>query len=209
MTQELLLQPPLTSFSARMQQQIQFILELDKLKHVMRRSMLLDQSRTENDAEHSWHLCMLAIVFAELAGPDVNIARVIRMLLIHDIVEIDAGDTFIYEESPHAANQNMRENLAAQRIFGLLPDDLRDELWNLWREFEEKNTPDAKFAASLDRIQPLFLNYFNQGGTWARYGVSSAQVKDKQRFIADASQPLWEMVETLIADAVERGMLKT
>lgn len=208
MNQELLLQAPFSMLSERMQHQIRFILELDKLKHIMRRSILLSESRTENDAEHSWHLCMLATIFAEYAEPDVNINRVIRMLLIHDIVEIDAGDTFIYEESTHAESQHSREQAAAERIFGLLPDDMRYEFSALWREFENKQTPDAKFAASLDRIQPLFLNYFNHGGTWARYGVTSDKVRDKQHFISEASSPLWKMVETLIDDAVKRGMMQ-
>ncbi len=207
MDQDFFERPPFKNASERLRQQIDFILEMDKLKRVLRRSMLLDQSRNENDAEHSWHLAILAMILSEYASPEVDINRVVRMLLIHDIVEIDAGDTFVYDESAVADTKAERENAAANRIFSLLPEDLKEELISLWREFEARSTPDAKFAAGLDRLQPLLLNYFSDGGTWSKHHVPAGKVRAKQRVIAEASQPLWNFVESLISDAVERKIL--
>ncbi|HEV2614542.1 MAG TPA: HD domain-containing protein [Gammaproteobacteria bacterium] len=191
----------------RLHQQMAFILEIDKLKHILRRTSLLDMSRRENDAEHSWHLAMMAIVLAEYAAPEVNISRVIRMVLLHDLVEIDAGDTFLYDDV-HAESKAEREQQAADRIYGLLPKDIGEELVNLWHEFEERKTPDAKFAACMDRIQPVLHNYFTQGGTWKIADASHERAMSHMLFIKEASEPLFALVESLMSDAVENGFLK-
>lgn len=201
--------PPMKNATKRLQQQIEFILEIDKLKQVMRRTQLLDKSRTENDAEHSWHLAMLAMVLAEYADPEVNINRVISMLLIHDLVEIDAGDTFLYDESFTASLKAERELNAAERIYNLLPEDIKLKLMNLWKEFEERKTADAKFAAGLDRLQPLLHNYFTGGGAWAVHNVTAEKVMSKKHLIQEASEVLGKLAEDYISDAVNRGDLKS
>lgn len=190
----------------RLQQQIAFILEIDKLKHILRRTPLLDKSRRENDAEHSWHLAMMAMVLAEYAPPEVNLLRVIKMCLLHDLVEIDAGDTFIYDDI-HAESKAEREQTAAQRIYGLLPTDIGTVLKDLWNEFEARQTPDAKFAACMDRIQPILHNYFTQGGTWHIAEVTYEREIQIMRFIKETSEPLWAFIESLLNDAVKKGFL--
>lgn len=200
--------PPMKNTTKRLKQQIEFILEIDQLKKIMRRTLLIDSSRTENDAEHSWHLALLAMVLAEYASPEVNINRVIRMLLIHDLVEIDAGDTFLYDVSPAASLKVERERNAAKRIYGLLPDDIRTELIGLWEEFEERKTADAKFAAGLDRLQPLLHNYFTNGSAWASHNITSDKVIAKKYLIEEASEVLGNLANDLIIDAVNRGDLK-
>jgi putative hydrolases of HD superfamily len=187
-------------------QQIGFIVEIDKLKTVLRQTLLIDGSRRENTAEHSWHLAMMAISLADYADRPVDIGRVIRMLLVHDLVEIDAGDTFVYDV---AANQDKaeREAAAAERIFGLLPLDQGTELRSLWQEFEARTTPDAAFAAALDRLQPLLHNYHTEGSTWRQHGITVEQVVTLNRTIANGSQRLWEYTERLIEDAAARGFL--
>jgi putative hydrolases of HD superfamily len=190
----------------RLPQQIGFIVEIDKLKTVLRQTLLIDRSRRENTAEHSWHLAMMAITLADYADRPIDIGRVIRMLLVHDLVEIDAGDTFVYDV---AANQDKaeREAAAAERIFGLLPLDQGTELRSLWQEFEARTTPDAAFAAALDRLQPLLHNYHTEGSTWRQHGITVEQVVTLNRTIANGSQRLWEYTERLIEDAAARGFL--
>lgn len=190
----------------RLQSQIAFLLEIDKLKTIVRQSLLLDTSRHENDAEHSWHLAMTALVLAEYAPDGVDLSRVIRMILVHDLVEIDAGDTYCYD--PHAvATQADRERIAAQRIFNLLPPDQAKELHALWQEFEARQTPDALFAAALDRVQPVLLNYHTQGQAWRERRVSRDQVIARCHNINDASPKLWQYILTLIDDAAAKGWL--
>jgi putative hydrolase of HD superfamily len=186
---------------------IEFALELDKLKQVVRRTPLLDGSRTETVAEHCWQVALMAVVLGGHAGPAVRIDRVVRMLLIHDLVEIDAGDTFLYDEAAEQSKHD-RELRAAERIFGLLPADLRQELYALWQEFEQRQTPDALFAAGLDRLQPLLHNYFTGGGTWKHAGVTRDKVEARKRVIGDASPDLWAFGRALIADGVRRGFLQ-
>jgi putative hydrolase of HD superfamily len=190
----------------RLAQQIGFILEIDKLKTVLRQTLLIDRSRRENTAEHSWHLAMMAITLADHADRPVDIGRVIRMLLVHDLVEIDAGDTFVYD---FAANQDKaaREAAAAERIFGLLPSDQGTELRSLWQEFEARTTPDAAFAAALDRLQPLLHNFHTEGSTWRQHGITVEQVMTLNRTIAQGSQRLWAYTERLIEEALARGFL--
>src|SRR4028119_443563 len=161
----------------RLQQQLDFILEVDKAKQIFRQNFLLDSSRHENDAEHSWHLAMMAFVLCEYSKEPVDVARVIKMLLIHDLVEIDAGDTFVYDEAAHVGKEE-REIAAAERIFNLLPPDLANEIRQLWDEFEARQTPEALFASSLDRLHPLLQNYNAQGGGWKKHDISAERVRE-------------------------------
>ena len=192
--------------TSRLQQQFQFIVEIDKLKNVLRQTLLIDQSRRENDAEHSWHLAMMAIVLSEYADPKVNIARVLIMVLIHDLVEIDAGDTFCYD-AQGVNDQAEREQKAAERLFGLLPEDLGKDLRSLWEEFESKQSIDAQFATALDRLQPVLHNYLTQGGTWKKAGVTVEKVRQRIAPIAKGSPVLGDFAEALIQDAIQQGFL--
>ncbi|MEU6407917.1 HD domain-containing protein [Microbispora sp. NPDC046933] len=181
-------------------------MEIDKLKRVIRRNSLIDGSRRENDAEHSWHLAMMAMTLAEHAPPGTDMSRVVEMLLVHDIVEIDAGDTFIYD--PVAVEgQAALERAAAERIFGLLPEDQGARLRALWDEFEERRTPEARFARALDRLAPIIANHHNEGGTWSLYKVTADQVMEKVRLIAEGSATLGEYAAELVAGSVARGHL--
>ena len=191
-----------------LEKQIQFIIEIDKLKQIYRRTYLMDSSRKENDAEHSWHLAMLAMLLQKYAkNQKLDILRVIKMVLIHDIVEIDAGDTYLYDEKA-ASDKAEREQRAADRLFGLLPDEQGRELRALWDEFEEKVTPEAKFATSLDRFQPLLHNYSTKGKSWQEHGVTSDKVLQRCSEIQIGSPTLWEYAEGLIHHAVEKGYLE-
>jgi len=191
----------------RLQQQIAFIIEIDKLKSIYRQSIIIDKTRNENDAEHSWQLAMMAVVLLEHANTKViDPLRVIKMLLIHDLVEIDAGDTFAYDDVGHE-DKYERELAAAERIFGLLPDDQSVELLTLWKEFEERETAEAKFAAALDRLAPMLLNYHTGGKSWNDHGITSDQVLQRNRHINDGSTDLWEYAKSFIADAVQQGIL--
>jgi putative hydrolase of HD superfamily len=191
----------------RLNRQLGFLIEIDKLKQVMRQSPLVDGSRKENDAEHSWHLAVMAMVLAEHADEPVDICRVMMMLVIHDIVEIDAGDTFAYDDHGRK-DQEERERQAADRLFALLPDDQAGDFRALWDEFEEDNTADARFARALDRLQPMTLNYLNKGGTWRQNGVTADKVLARNRPIEDGSAHLWRHAKGWIDDALEKGYLK-
>lgn len=194
--------------SDRLKQQIDFILEIDKLKHVFRQTLLLNRSRKENDAEHSWHLATMAILLAEHADEqDLDIFRIVKMVLIHDLVEIDAGDTFAYDEKGYEDKEE-RELQAADRLFNMLPADQADEMYVLWREFEEMTKPEARFAAAIDRFQPLLHNYYTDGESWRKHGVARDKVLKRMEPIKETSQPLWEFTERIINDAVEKGYLK-
>ncbi|MGG6269748.1 HD domain-containing protein [Leptolyngbya sp. AN03gr2] len=192
--------------TTRLQAQIQFIVEIDKLKHVFRQTLLMDKSRRENDAEHSWHLAMMAIVLSEYADSQVNLLRVLKMVLIHDLVEIDAGDTFCYDAIA-LQDQSDREQKAADRLFGMLPENIGEELRTLWEEFEAKETLDAQFAAALDRLQPLLHNYYTQGGTWKMANVTEAQVRKRMAPVSICSPVLGEFVDSLIEDAIRQGFI--
>jgi putative hydrolase of HD superfamily len=191
----------------RLEKQIEFILEIDKAKQVLRRTLLLDQSRRENDAEHSWHLAVMALLLAEYAASEtLDLFRVVKMVLIHDLVEIDAGDIFIYDAAL-CAEKEERERRAAERIFGLLPEDLAAELRTLWEEFEARETPEARFAAALDRLQPLLHNYHTHGYAWRRHGIRHDRVLTVNQRIAEGAPALWEYAKGLIEDAVRKGYL--
>jgi putative hydrolase of HD superfamily len=176
----------------RLEQQIAFLNEADKLKSVMRGTLLCDGSRSENSAEHSWHLTLYALVLADQAGPDVDMIRVIKMLILHDIVEIDAGDNPIFG-SYDASDMETQEQAAADRIFGLLPKDLRDDLRAAWEEFEANRTPTAQFAKSLDRFQPPMQNLAAGGGSWIDYNVTHDQFVEKVGMKIETGAPgLWD-----------------
>src|SRR6266850_7926914 len=191
----------------RFEQQIRFILEIDKLKTVSRRTYLLNADRSENTAEHSWHLAVMAILLAEHANEPVNVSRVVKMVLIHDIVEIDAGDTYFYD-TVAAVDKADREGAAADRLFGMLPPDQRKEFRELWEEFEARRTPDARFAAALDRFMPQLHNYHTQGRSWQEHGITIDRVLERNECIADGSTRLWERAQALLNDAVAKGFLK-
>jgi putative hydrolase of HD superfamily len=191
----------------RLARQIKFLLEIDKLKGVLRQTWRLDQSRRENDAEHSWHLAIMAVLLAEYAGaPKLDLLRVVKMVLVHDLVEIDAGDTFIYDEIG-ARDKPEREARAADRLFAILPADQAAELRQLWEEFEARSSPEARYAAALDRLQPLLHNYHTQGRAWRTHGVTRDRVLAHNRQMAEGAPVLWEFARKLIFDAAAQGFL--
>ena len=192
--------------NTHLDRQIAFILEIDKLKSVLRRSYLLNEARRENSAEHSWHLSVMALMLAEHANAELDQLRVLRMLLVHDIVEIDSGDTYIYDQAGNDTKA-AREQEAASRIFGLLPSNQSAEVQALWQEFEARDTPEAKFAAALDRLMPLLHNYYTEGRSWREHNISKEQVLRLNRHIAAGSQSLWEYAKALIDDAAAQGFL--
>jgi putative hydrolase of HD superfamily len=187
--------------------QIEFIKEVDKLKYILRKTKLFNSNRNENDAEHSWHLSVMAIVLADHANFKVDLLKVIKMLLIHDIVEIDAGDTFIYDTQKNHEN-TAQEREAARRIFGILPEHQAEELIAIWEEFEEQQTNEAKFARAMDRLEPLLQNTSNNGGTWNEFGVNYDKVYNKKQVIQHGSETIWKFAEQLINESVENGILK-
>ena len=191
----------------RFAQQIQFILEIDKLKQVLRQTLLTDASRQENSAEHSWHLAVMAMLLIEYAPVPVDVLRVMKMVLIHDLVEIDAGDTFCYDMQ---ANQlkAAREIQAAERIFGLLPLAQGAEMRSLWEEFEAQQTPEAQFATALDRLQPFLHNQQTQGATWRIHHITRDQVKQRMQPIANAMPEISAFVDQAIEACVAAGYLK-
>lgn len=191
---------------SRLAAQIAFIAEIDRLKGILRQTLLMDGSRRENDAEHSWHIATMAFVLAEYADEAVDTARVARMLLIHDVVEIDAGDTFIHDEAGHA-DKDAREQAAATRIYGLLPADQAAELTALWREYEDRQTADARFADALDRLQPLLHNFATQGATWQSNAVTADKVRRLLPRIEAGSSRLAAYAAALVEEAVARGYL--
>ena len=193
--------------SDRLAAQLRFIVEIDKVKGVFRQTLLIDKSRLENDAEHSWHLAVMAVLLAEYASDKgLDLLRVVKMVLVHDLVEIDAGDTYIYDEAG-MKDKAERELAAADRVFGLLPPDQGAEVRGLWEEFEARDTPEAQFAAALDRLQPLLHNYHTQGAQWLKHGVTADRVLAVNRTMAAGAPELWAFAEQLIHDAVRKGYL--
>jgi putative hydrolase of HD superfamily len=197
----------MTDIATRIARQIEFIVEVDKLKEIFRQTINLQSRRPENDAEHSWALCLCVIVLAEHANePRLDVFRVLKMVIIHDLVEIDAGDTFAYDTA-RMAGQHEREALAADRIFGLLPADQAREFRALWDEFEARTTPEAKFASAVDRFQPMLLNCRTEGSAWRRHGVTQDRVLARNAHIKEGCAPLWEYAEKMVQDAVDAGHL--
>ncbi|MCC5024864.1 MAG: HD domain-containing protein [Candidatus Synoicihabitans palmerolidicus] len=192
----------------RLSQQLAFIMEVDKLKEVFLQTILTKSGRRENDAEHSWHLCLTVITLAEYANsPDLDVLQVLKMLISHDIVEIDAGDTFAYD-FVGMETQHEREAVAADRLFGLLPPDQCSEFRTLWDEFEARVTPEAKFAAACDRLQPMLLNIHTEGASWRRHGITHDRVIARNCHIAEGSVPLWQRISRLLAEAMADGLLE-
>lgn len=186
--------------------QLDFLREVDKLKTISRRTSLMDGSRNENSAEHSWHIALAAMVLADHANVQVDLLRVIKLLLMHDIVEIDAGDTFAFDMAGKET-QAEREAVAAARLFGLLPPLQRDEFLALWDEFEAGATPEAKFAVALDRVMPVLQNYANAGGTWKSAALHRGQVNRRLRPIGDGAAAVWAYVEKVLDEAQLLGYI--
>jgi putative hydrolase of HD superfamily len=191
-------------FGERLRQQLGFLIEADRLKTVLRRSPLAAADRRENDAEHSWHLALMAVVLAEYADEPVDVGRVVQLVVLHDMVEIYAGDTFLYDDVM-AASQHERECAAAEVLFGLLPADQATQLRGLWDEFEARQTPESRFAKALDRLEPILLNWMARGGTWEEPGVTAPAIRARTSMIGDASAALWEAGRTLIDESERRG----
>ena len=189
----------------RLSRQIAFLVETEKLKAVLRRTSPINAARRENTAEHSWTLALMAIVLAEHADQQLDLLRVLRMLLIHDLVEIDAGDTFCYDTAANATKAD-RETRAAERIFGLLPEPQAGEFRELWQEFEARTSAEATFANSLDRLMPLLQNTHNGGGSWREHGVTSEQAFDRNRHIGDGSIALWDYAQALLTEAQQLNL---
>jgi putative hydrolases of HD superfamily len=191
----------------RLDQQIRFVTEIDRLKGVLRQTVLAGPGRRENSAEHSWHLAVMAVALAEHAPPGTDIGRVTAMVLVHDLVEIDAGDLFAYADEEQQTRQEAAERAAADRIFALLPPDQATGLRGLWDEFEERRTPEARFARALDRLQPMLENLKVGGGTWREHGITADQVLAKVALIEDGSPALGGYARDLVDRAVRDGML--
>ena len=191
----------------RLKQQMEFIVEVDKLKHIFRQTYLADGTRKENDAEHSWHLALMVFLLAEhTLEQKVDILHTMKMVLIHDIVEIDAGDTYCYDDIA-ALDKEERERKAASRIFNLLPADQAKEIWELWEEFEEVRTPEARFAAALDRLQPLLLNYASKGRSWQEHEVRRSECLQRNNYIEHSSKVLWDYALHVLDESVKKGYL--
>lgn len=192
----------------RFREQMQFLVEMDKMKNIYRQTRVLHEDRAENDAEHAWHLAMLALVLHEYANEPVDLQKVLATVLIHDIVEIDAGDTYAYDEAGYETKAE-REQKAADRLFGMLPEDQGAYFRQLWDEFEAASTPEARFANALDRVQPLTLNYCKQGESWKTHGTRREQVENRMQPVYDGSKLLGDYTMEIIRRAAEEGLLKT
>jgi len=191
----------------RLKQQMEFIAEVDKLKSIVRQTYIADGSRKENDSEHSWHMALMCVLLSEYANEEIDVLKTVTMVLIHDIVEIDAGDTYAYDETGHL-DKREREEKAADRIFGLLPEDQAKKMRKLWDEFEEVSTPEAKFAAAIDRVQPILLNDDAGGVSWSEHGVTLSQILKRNEHTSEGSEVLWEFCKRLIHKNVEKGTIK-
>ncbi len=192
--------------SERLARQLRFILEIDNLKGILRRSLLLGSRRQENSAEHSWHLAMMALVLAEHSNEPIDQLHTLKLVLVHDIVEIDAGDTYAYDADGHAGKDE-RERKASQRIFGLLPTDQAEEFIRLWEEYEGQQTPEARFALALDRLMPLLHNYHTGGVTWRENRVTKEQVEERMAPVAVGSDTLGKAVAAVVEQAIASGLL--
>ncbi|MCR5720494.1 MAG: HD domain-containing protein [Lachnospiraceae bacterium] len=191
----------------RLQKQLEFALEIDKEKNVFRQTGLSGGGRKENDAEHAWHMAIMAYLLGEYANEPVDISKVMIMCLIHDIVEIDAGDTYAYD-TEGKKTQREREKAAKERIFNILPEDQAKDLMGLFEEFEENETPEARFAHAMDNLQPLILNNSNNGSDWKEHGVSAEQVYKRQMMTRKGSEKLYEITDMIIKEHVRRGNLQ-
>ena len=192
-----------------LEQQLAFIIEIDKLKAVYRQTTVKeDKDRQENSAEHSWHITLIAQLLKDYAAQPIDITRVVKMLLIHDIIEIDAGDLFAFAETKDHQLQALKEEQAAQRLFGLLPEAQHQEYKSLWLEFEQAESHDAQFAKGMDRVLPLVQNMNNEGGSWAKHGISQSQVLARNSYLEKSAPKLWQYVVQQTELAVTNGWLK-
>jgi putative hydrolases of HD superfamily len=192
----------------RLQRQIEFLIECERLKTVLRQNSLIHEARRENSAEHSWQLALMAMVLGEHANEKIDSAHVIKMVLIHDLVEVYCGDVFVYDVAAREQKKE-HEEAAAQKLFALLPEDQRGEFHDLWREFEEQRTIEARFAAALDRLAPMIANSKNSGGTWRQHNITEDRVRSRTKSIQDGSKNLWQYADQLICEAVRQGNLKS
>ena len=206
LNQQLLVKLAEATVGSKLAERIDFLLEIDKLKNVLRRSLITDGSRYENTAEHSWHLAMLALVLEPHADDDVDVPRAIEILIVHDLVEIDAGDTYIYDDEARLLKEEL-EQAAAKRIFGLLPPDQGAHIAELWEEYEARETPTAQFAYAVDRLQPLLLNAASGGRSWQEHGIRHSQAAKVNGAIVEGSSELWRFAETVLAEAADRQVL--
>ena len=190
----------------RLEKQMEFILEVDKVKKIVRQTYLSDASRKENDAEHSWHLALMAVLLKEYSNEEVDLAKVIPMVLIHDLVEIDAGDTYAYDAEANKTKDE-REHKAAERIYGLLPEDQGKMLMDLWLEFEAYETPEARFAHVMDNFQPLLLNHENDGKDWTRHNVRISQPLKRNEKTATGSEEIWSYMEEILEQSIRDGKI--
>ena len=191
----------------RLKKQLDFLLEIDKEKEIYRQTHILGGKRRENDAEHAWHMAIMAFVLQEYANEDVDVLRIMKMVLMHDLVEIYAGDTYAYDETGKET-QRERELAAADRIFGMLPEDQEQEFRSIWEEFEEKKSPEAKFARMLDNYQPLSLNNANQGGDWRAHNVARSQVEKRNEISKEGSEVMGQVIADIIEENVRKGNLR-
>jgi len=193
--------------SERLKNQVEFLIEIDKLKHIFRKTKLFNKSRFENDAEHAWHLAVMALVLSEYANESVDVSKIIKMVLIHDIVEIDAGDIIVYDTQMRKLAEE-KEKVAAEKIFGILPEDQKAEFIDLWREFEKRETPEAKFAAAIDRFEPILQNYLTDYFAWKVHDVTIGMLYDKNKHIEDGSKEIWNVVESIFSEVKSKGVIK-
>lgn len=193
-------------FRERLLKDIEFIVELDKMKSIFRRTSIIGQDRLEDDAQHSWHISIMAMILSEYSNEKIDVLKVIKMLLSHDLVEIHAGDTFCYDEEGNQSKRD-REVAAADKLFIMLDHDKAEELRALWDEFEESETPEAIFANSMDRLQPMLNNYKNDGGTWKKHDVSKTDIYERISPVKKSSDELWCYVSYMIEDAFQKGLI--
>jgi putative hydrolase of HD superfamily len=194
--------------TAQLTKQLQFLAEADKMKSVYRQTLLADKSREETDAEHSWHFALMAMSLFEYVGiPGVDLDRVIKMALVHDLVEVYAGDTFAYDALGYESKAR-READAADKLFALLPAGQASEYRSLWEEFDREETPDAIYAAAIDHLQPFLNNYLTNGHTWVKHGISATQVYRRMDIVKTALPALWEFVESVIQDSLAKGYIQ-
>ncbi|WP_313756179.1 HD domain-containing protein [Tissierella sp.] len=190
----------------RLLKDIKFIVELDKMKSILRQTSIIGGERREDDAQHSWHISVMAMILGEYSNEKVDICKVIKMLLTHDLVEIFAGDTFCYDKAGNE-DKKEREELAAEKIFGMLDEDKGRDLRALWDEFEEMETTEALFAASMDRLQPMLNNYHNNGGTWKKFNVAKEDIYKRIAPVKNSSDELWDFVQNMIEDSYNKGLI--
>lgn len=194
--------------TSRLAKQIQFIVEIDQAKQVFRQNVVIGTKRQENDAEHSWHMAVMAMILSEYSTTEeLDLLKVLKVILVHDLVEIYAGDTFCYDEQGQK-DKKEREQEAAEQLFSLLPRDQEQEFKELWLEYEAQTTPEARFAACLDRLQPVILNYYTAGHTWQNPGVNSGKVLERNQMLRQDTPALWDYVNQVIQSAVQQGYLK-